>query len=77
MYFHLHFVLGEKKGFLTNKIYLKHPPKQIISNNIQSHYCRQSKMGRFMSGSRGVFRNFELRVLTVIDCPKIAGAKGQ
>ena len=26
---------------------------------------------------RGVFRTFELRVLTVIDCPKIAGAKGQ
>ena len=25
---------------------------------------------------RGVFRTFELRVLTVIDCPKIAGAKG-
>ena len=26
--------------------------------------------------NRGVFRTFELRVLTVIDCPKIAGAKG-
>ena len=26
---------------------------------------------------RGVFRTFELRVLTVIDCPKIAGAKGR
>ena len=26
--------------------------------------------------SRGVFKTFELRVLTVIDCPKIAGAKG-
>ena len=26
---------------------------------------------------RGVFRTFELRVLTIIDCPKIAGAKGQ
>ena len=26
---------------------------------------------------RGVFRTFELRVLTVIDCPKIAGPKGQ
>ena len=25
---------------------------------------------------RGVFRTFELRVLTVIDCPKIASAKG-
>ena len=25
--------------------------------------------------TRGVFRTFELRVLTVIDCPKIAGAK--
>ena len=25
---------------------------------------------------RGVFRTFELRVLTVIDVPKIAGAKG-
>ena len=25
---------------------------------------------------RGVSRTFELRVLTVIDCPKIAGAKG-
>ena len=42
------------KGFLTKKICLKHPPKQIISDKIQSHYCRQSKMGssclvRFMS----------------------------
>ena len=26
---------------------------------------------------RGVFRTFELRLLTVIDCPKIAGAKGR
>ena len=26
--------------------------------------------------TRGVFRTFELRVVTVIDCPKIAGAKG-
>ena len=26
---------------------------------------------------RGVFRTFELRVLTVIDCPKIADAKGR
>ena len=26
---------------------------------------------------RGVFRTFELRVLTVIDCPKIVGAKGR
>ena len=26
---------------------------------------------------RGVFRTFELRVLTVIDCPKISGAKGR
>ena len=25
---------------------------------------------------RGVFRAFELRVLTIIDCPKIVGAKG-
>ena len=25
---------------------------------------------------RGVSRSFELRVLTVIDCPKIVGAKG-
>ena len=25
---------------------------------------------------RGIFRAFELRVLTVIDFPKIAGAKG-
>ena len=24
--------------------------------------------------SRGVFRTFELRVLTIIDCPNIAGA---
>ena len=27
--------------------------------------------------SRGIFRTFELRVLTVIDFPKIAGAKGR
>ena len=27
--------------------------------------------------NRGVCRTFELHVLTVIDCPKIAGAKGQ
>ena len=31
--------------------------------NVRGHY-------------RGLFRTFELRVLTVIDCPKIAGAKG-
>ena len=28
------------------------------------------------SKSMGVFRTLELRVLTVIDCPNIAGAKG-
>ena len=26
--------------------------------------------------NRSVFRTFESRVLTVLDCPKIAGAKG-
>ena len=26
---------------------------------------------------RAVFKTFEFRVLTVIDCPKIAGDKGQ
>jgi hypothetical protein len=31
----------------------------------------------FLVQSRGVFRNFELRVLTVINCPKIVGAKGR
>ena len=30
--------------------------------------------GRMIHIYRGVFRTFELRVLTVIDCPKIAGA---
>ena len=30
-----------------------------------------------LTDCRGVFRTFELRVLTVIECPKIAGAKGQ
>ena len=29
------------------------------------------------SHSRGVFKTFELRVLTVIHCPKIAGTKGR
>ena len=28
-----------------------------------------------MASHRGVFRTFELRVLTIIDCPKIAGAR--
>ena len=36
-------------------------------------------LGRYfvMILRQGVFRTFELRVLTVIDCPKIVGAKGQ
>ena len=44
------------------------------SQNLEIHV--QPQFCNFSSQVRGVFRTFELRVLTVIDCPKIAGAKG-
>ena len=40
-------------------------------------YSASMSMLWFDTLFRGVFRTFELRVLTVIDCPKIEGAKGQ
>ena len=33
------------------------------------------EMGKYLDKFKGVFRTFELLVLTVIDCSKIAGAK--
>ena len=45
-----------------------------------SHYNNQKflSIGDFCTYLiSGVFRTFELRVLTLIDCPKIVGAKGQ
>ena len=51
--------------FLTKKKTRKNQQIRIVVKHFRNGRCR------------GVFRTFELRVLTIIDCPKIAGAKGQ
>ena len=51
------------------KIYVYVYKKLHNSTNNQSSYFALTGQ------TRGVFRTFELLVLTVIDCPKILGAK--
>ena len=46
-----------------------------LNTAASDHAC--CMISKFVSRCRGVFRTFELRVLTVIDCPKIADAKGR
>ena len=50
--------------------------KEALISDQESTLELQSQIEALRLPSRGVFRTSELRVLTVIDCPKIAGAKG-
>ena len=66
-------------SFMPNFQFLTHRPP--LEAALLSSKMTASKLIEFELGKcgriRGVFRTFELRVLTVIDCPKIAGAKGR
>ena len=53
---------------LSNQVY------KLFITAVKILYSRRERIRQ--TQIRGVFRTFELRVLTVIDCPKIASAKG-
>ena len=55
-------------------IFLYWNQAEIWKKNILLSSSRAFSLSTPVEHSRGVFRTFELRVLTVIDCPNITGA---